>query len=103
MVRMAVVCRWFGIDVSKEWLDACFVRANGKYTVKRFSNDAPGWAKLLRWAQSLTPSLGNDGSTERRFCLESTGSYSEGLALHLAEAGESVSVVNPARVKYFGM
>jgi transposase len=98
---MAVVCRWVGVDVSKEWLDACFVRANGKnvlkkYVLKRFSNAPAGWAKLLRWAQSL-------GSEAVRFCLESTGSYSEGLALHLAEAGEVVSVVNPARVKYFGM
>jgi len=35
--------------------------------------------------------------------MESTGSYSEAPATHLARAGRLVSVANPARVKYAGL
>jgi transposase len=34
-------------------------------------------------------------------CLEATGSYGDELALYLYEAGHTVSIVNPARIKGF--
>lgn len=35
-------------------------------------------------------------------CLEATGRYGDGLALHLHDAGHRVSIVNPAQIKHFG-
>ncbi len=52
---------------------------------------------LLRWVQHLV------AQQPCHFCLESTGSYSTGLAQFLAEAEQPVSLVNPARIKYAGM
>ena len=34
-------------------------------------------------------------------CLEATGNYGEDLAIYLHEAGHTVSIVNPARIKGF--
>ena len=88
---------WVGIDVSKGTLDVCLLRATGKEKHKDFSNDASGYAKLLRWVQHLV------GEEVCHYCLESTGSYSMAVAHFLAEAEQWVSIVNPARIKYAGM
>ena len=91
---------WLGMDVSKDRLDVCLLRASDKGIKaqhKSFPNDAAGQAKLLRWVQHLA-------APERcHFCLESTGSYSLAVATFLAEAEQFVSVVNPARIKYAGL
>ena len=44
---------WIGIDVSKDSLDVCLLRATGKEKHKNFGNDAASHAKLLRWVQHL--------------------------------------------------
>src|SRR5262249_13000712 len=88
---------WIGIDVSKDTLDACFLPAEGKPCSQVFANDRSGHAALRAW-----PAASAAGVT-RGFCLESTGAYGIALATALAEAGEHVSVVNPARVKYAGL
>ena len=88
---------WVGLDVSKDTLDACLLRPNHKSTHKQFANDASGFAKLLRWVQHAAP------DAIVHFCLEATGSYSQAVALFLAEAGQRVSVVNPARIRFFGL
>lgn len=93
---------WIGIDVSKDTLDVCLLdvcllRCSGKEKDKQFSNDAAGHCKLLRWVEHLA------GQETCHFCLESTGSYSTAIAHFLAEAGQPVSLVNPARIKYAGM
>jgi len=88
---------WIGIDVSKDTLDVCLLRASGKEKHKEFNNDAAGHAKLLRWVQHLV------GEEVCHYCLESTGSYSMAVAHFLAEAEQRVSIVNPARIKYAGM
>jgi len=88
---------WIGIDVSKDTLDVCLLRASSKEKHKEFSNDAAGHAKLLRWVQHLVSEEGC------HYCLESTGSYSMAVAHFLAEAEQRVSIVNPARIKYAGM
>jgi len=87
---------WIGLDVSKDTLDACLLRPSDKRTAKPFANDASGHAKLLRWVEQLAPEF------KAHFCLEATGSYSNGVALFLAEAEQRVSVVNPARIHFFG-
>jgi transposase len=86
-----------GLDVSKATLDACLLRAQGKPLHKQFANTPAGWAKLLRWAQSLA------AGARLHFCLEATGAYSTGVASFLAEAEQIVSVENPARVQAFGV
>jgi len=88
---------WVGLDVSKDTLDACLLRTNGKATHKQFPNDAGGFAKLLRWTQHA--------ASEQiiHFCLEATGAYSHAVALFLAEAEQRVSVVNPACIRFFGL
>jgi transposase len=50
---------------------------------------------LLRWLKDL-------GVDQVHACLEATGRYGDGLALHLHDAGHRVSVVNPAQIKHFG-
>lgn len=87
---------WIGIDVSKEKLDACFLRPNGKTKCREFDNDVAGCRKLLSWVNSLA-------APERHFCLEATGAYSHTISSFLVEKSELVSVENPARIKYFGM
>jgi transposase len=87
-------CVSIGIDVSKAVLDLCLLRESGKPLFQRFANDAGGHAKLLAWTRQQST------HASRRFCLEATGSYSEAIALYLHEAGESVSVINPAVIKY---
>jgi len=84
------ITAWVGIDVSQDKLDVCLLRIVGKAQHKQFGNDAAGHAKLLRWVQHLV------GQEPCHFCLESTGSYATAVALFLAEAGQRVSLVNPA-------
>jgi transposase len=86
---------WIGLDVSKDTIDVCLLRTNGKTHFKQFANDNSGHSRLLRWAQHMD----EDGSGH--FCLEATGSYSLGVALFLSQAGQNVSVINPARIHFF--
>jgi len=87
---------WIGIDISKDTLDACFLRPNGKMISKQFVNNLHGCQKLLNWVDTLS-------APKRHFCMEATGAYYQTLASFLVEKGERVSVENPARIKYFGM
>jgi transposase len=89
---------WIGIDVSKLTLDACFLPAKGKPRYQSFANDPAGHADLLAWAAGCCSADATLG-----FCLESTGAYGQALACALAQAGQHVSVVNPARIKYAGL
>jgi transposase len=86
-----------GIDVSKDTLDTCLILPGGKVKEHVFSNDAKGHATLLAWAQRHA----KDAAIH--FCMEATGPYSEAIAMHLADAGRLVSVVNPTRIKYAGL
>ena len=85
-----------GLDVSKDTLDVCLLLA-GKRHEKQFANDATGYRHLLGWAHSLTK------EHDCHFCLEATSPYSQTIALFLVEKEQKVSVVNPARIKYFGL
>jgi transposase len=85
-----------GLDVSKSTLDACLLIEN-KRRAKQFDNDAAGHRQLLRWVHSLA------GKVSCHFCLEATGPYSQSVALFLVENGQKVSVINPARIRFFGL
>ena len=88
-----------GLDVSKDTLDACLLLDGppAKRHEKQFSNDAAGHAQLLRWAHALA------ADAPCHFCLEATGPYSHSIALFLVEAEQRVSVVNPARIRFFAL
>src|SRR3954451_23163283 len=72
-------------DVTLNW--------NSRRRAKVFRNDAEGWQALLRWLKDLGVDLVHA-------CLEATGRYGDGLALHLHDAGHRVSIVNPAQIKH---
>jgi transposase len=95
--KVSAVSSWVGIDVSKDKLDACLLRPIGKPLWQVFKNDPKGHSKLIRWAQHKAE------GAELHFCMESTGSYSQGMALFLAEGGHLVSVVNPHSVRHYAI
>lgn len=83
-----------GIDVAKKKFDVALFR-NGKYKSKSFQNKQQGFEELTAWLKKH-----NEASVHA--CMEATGSYGDALAKFLFEAGQTVSVVNPARIKAFG-
>ena len=83
-----------GIDQAKKKFDVALLR-NGKYKSKVFENNPAGFSLLLDWL------VKNDVETVHA-CMEATGNYGEALARVLHEAGYSISVTNPARIKAFG-
>ena len=94
--NMTSVQSWVGIDVSKDKLDACLLRPVGKPLWQVFKNDPNGHNKLLRWVDHNAPGV------KLHFCMESTGTFSQGIALFLAEAGHIVTVANPHLVRHYG-
>lgn len=83
-----------GIDQAKKKFDVALLR-NGKYKSKVFENNPAGFSALLTW-------LAQNGVATVHACMEATSTYGEALARFLHEAGHSVSITNPARIKAFG-
>ena len=83
-----------GIDISKDKLDVALYQAD-RYRGASFSNDKDGHRRLSKW-------LKKHKAKEAAVCIEATGRYGDGVALHLHERGHKVSVVNPARIKAYG-
>lgn len=85
-----------GLDVSKDTLDVCLLKGDKRHE-KQFANDKAAHRSLLAWAERLA------GGASCHFCLEATGSYSQEIALFLVEQAQHVSVINPARIRFFGL
>lgn len=85
-----------GIDVAKAKLDVALRLPNGKFRTKVIPNNPQGFEALAVW---LTRHNANEGL---HVCMEATGVYGEAVAEFLADAGHTVSVVNPAQIKAFG-
>ena len=83
-----------GIDVSKAKLD-CALALDAKFRTKAFANTPQGFALLSDW-------LHHHGVSQVHVCMEATGVYWEALALFLTDAGQRVSVINPALAKSHG-
>lgn len=85
-----------GIDVSKARLDAALLRADGRRIYSRkAANTASGAWQLLTWAcqkRQVSPA-------DLRVVVEATGVYHETLAETLHDAGATVIVANPKRVR----
>jgi transposase len=82
-----------GIDIAKQRFEAALL-VNSKIKNKSFKNTTEGFESLSLW-------LDKQGSQKVHACLEATGNYGEDLAIYLHEAGHTVSIVNPARIKGF--
>jgi transposase len=83
-----------GIDISKKKFDVCLILQTGKFRHRVFPNTDSGCEQLCAWLLKQ--------KVERvHACMEATGTYAEPLALYLHEAGQMVSVVNPARIKAY--
>jgi transposase len=82
-----------GMDIAKQRVAAALL-VEGKVKHKSFRNAPEGFEDLTLW-------LGKLGIQRVHACLEATGNYGEALAIFLHEAGHTVSVVNPARIKGF--
>jgi len=85
-----------GIDVSKKKLDAALL-ADGKLKYKVVENTNKGYEELVVWLRKQGVVI-----EDVHACMESTGVYSEPVALGLLAKGLKVSVVNPNLVKGFG-
>jgi len=83
-----------GIDVGKEKLDVC-LRWPERQIFNQFDNTAAGHQKLLSW-------MNKQKVTQAHVCMEATGQYGNGVAEYLFQHGQSISVVNPARIKHYG-
>jgi transposase len=82
-----------GIDIAKQKLDVALL-VDGKTKHKTCKNSVEGFETLMLW-------LEKQGIKKVHACLEATGNYGEDLAIYLHEAGHTISIVNPARIKGF--
>jgi len=90
---------FLGIDVAKAKLDCSLLLdvASAKRRAKTVANSQAGVSELLMWCTKH-----HAFPHEFHAILEGTGVYHEPAALALADAGVTVSIVNPAQVKDFG-
>jgi len=88
---------YLGIDVSKAKLDVALLSPENKIRSKVFVNDLAGFAALTAWLDAHV----SEGRSSVHACLESTGTYHEGVATFLHDERVTVSVVNPMLVKRF--
>lgn len=87
---------YLGIDVAKAKLDCMLLdTSNGKLKSKgKIANTPAGFAELLEW-------LAKQNAPGPHVIMEPTGMYHENAALALADAGLTVSLVNPAQLRAF--
>lgn len=85
-----------GIDVSKKKLDVSLL-VELKTKSKVVENSPKGFAEMEGWLLKQKVEL-----SEIHICLESTGAYSEPVALYWFDKGIKVSLVNPNCIKSFG-
>ena len=89
MVHQPSEYHWFGIDVSKAYLD---VYDQSQQTHSRYRNHSDDITTLIQDLQ---------GSHEKAFVCEASGGYEAPVASRLAAQGWRVSVVNPRQVRDF--
>lgn len=82
-----------GIDIGKLTFVAS-IKVAKKYQCKIFDNNNNGFKGLCDWLQRYL-------HEQYHCCMESTGKYGDNLALFLHNKGCLVSIVNPAKIKYF--
>lgn len=83
---------YLGIDVSKAKLDVVLLRDGQAAEAGQFDNTTKGFHSLHHFLQKRH-------AQPLHVCLEATGYYGDPVATFLHQAGYTVSVVNPARIK----
>lgn len=83
-----------GVDIAKAKFDVALYTQGKAAAHESFRNDPDGFARLDEW-------LHRRHIDQVHACMESTNTYWEQVALHLQQAGHTVSVVNPAQIKGF--
>lgn len=83
-----------GIDIAKAKCDVALQCPDGKVRHKVVPNTPQGYRELLAWLRRHVESVVHA-------CLEATGTYGDGVALALADAGHTVSIVNPLAIKAY--
>jgi len=87
---------FLGIDISKASFDVAILLPNDNIKTRKFSNNKSGFKLLKVW-------LKLHSYENLHACMEATGIYGEPLANFLYQANFTVSVVNPLKIKGFGM
>ena len=88
-----------GIDVSKKKLDCALLKERVNTPLnKQVANTATGFQSLVTWCCRKAECEPHN----LHIILEATGPYHEAAAEAMYEFGTKVSVVNPAKTKYFG-
>ncbi len=82
-----------GVDIAKRKFDVALL-LNSKLKHKVFTNNQEGFETLLTW-------LTKQGVDHVHVCLEASSTYGDELATFMHDAGHTVSIVNPARIKGF--
>ena len=82
-----------GVDIAKRKFDVALL-INGKLKHKVFTNNQEGFEELELW-------LKKHGANHVHVCLEASSTYGDELAIYMYDAGHTVSIVNPARIKGF--
>ena len=82
-----------GVDIAKKKFDVALL-VNDKQKHKVFMNNQEGFRELLGW-------LKKKGVEHVHLCLEASSTYGDELATYMHDAGHTVSLVNPARIKGF--
>lgn len=84
-----------GIDIAKlTFVAAIKVQEGKQHKTKSFSNDDNGFKDFSEWLVQFSPD-------KYYCCMESTGKYGLALALFLHQHNHKVSIVNPARIKFY--
>ena len=84
-----------GIDIAKDKFDIALYQDKELIATGQFNNSPAGFKKLSKWLKNKT-------ADQVWACLEATGRYGDALAMYLYQAGHQVSMVNPARIKWYG-
>lgn len=86
---------YLGVDVSKAKLDCLLLDSTtGKVKSKSIQNTNAGFKQLIEW-------LAEKKAPNAHVIMEPTGVYHEPAALALADAGLTLSLVNPAQLRQF--
>jgi len=84
-----------GIDISKKTFDVSFKNKHGKWTHSNFENTSKGFVQFNEW-------ISQHNIGDIHVVMEASGRYSEKLSYYCYNLGLPISVVNPARIKYYG-
>ena len=82
-----------GVDIAKRKFDAALL-INDKLKHKVFKNNQEGFTELSSW-------LEKQGVGHIHVCMEASSTYGDELAIYMHDAGHTVSIINPARIKGF--